>query len=239
MQPNDEVIERSPPTRASLWIRVRALCFILLLVAFFRSWFSPSDSATREQVLVPATPVPLDNLPIKGSRNAPVGLLVFSDFQCPACRTFAINVLPLATAEYVTAGTLLIAFSDLPLESIHPAAVRRAAIAECAGRQGHFWEVHDRLFAGQRLRSIDADSLEGLDPHAMQACLKGGADEVVRSRRLKASKLGVSSTPTTFIGQVRNGELSVAHVLVGVPRISRLRNSIDEAVNARASRILR
>jgi protein-disulfide isomerase len=94
---------------------------------------------------------------------------------------------------------------DLPLEQIHPLAVKAAEATHCAGEQGKFWEMHDRLFANQReLARADlakhAQAL-GLNAGAFDQCLDSGTFVArVRNDLGEAQKLQVTGTPTFFVG---------------------------------------
>ncbi len=114
----------------------------------------------------------------KGSLNAPITMIEFSDFQCPYCKEFAENTQPTLFEQYVDTGKVLWVFKHFPLEQIHPAAPNAAIAAECAAEQGKFWEMHEALFADQAAWSGDdpdaallslADDL-GLDVEAFGAC---------------------------------------------------------------------
>ena len=79
----------------------------------------------------------------KGNLDAPVYLVEFSDFQCPACAA----VKPLVD-ELVKnhEKDLLFAYRHYPLPQ-HPLAPKAAEAAEAAGAQGKFWEMYDLIFA--------------------------------------------------------------------------------------------
>jgi protein-disulfide isomerase len=70
----------------------------------------------------------------------------YGDFECPTCKQAAPSV-KLLLERFD--GKVLFAYRHFPLESIHPHALRAAEAAECAGAQGHFWAMHDLLFANQ------------------------------------------------------------------------------------------
>lgn len=91
--------------------------------------------------------------PYKGSADAPLTVVEFSDFQCPACATHALDVQPLVDAELIESGKVHWVFKHFPLR-IHPQAFAAAAAAECAGDQGAFWAMHDLLFARQEDWSV-------------------------------------------------------------------------------------
>jgi protein-disulfide isomerase len=84
----------------------------------------------------------------KGNPEASVVVIEFTDFQCPACRKHQADVQPGLDERWVRPGRVLWVSKHLPLR-IHPQSALAAVAAECAGEQGHFWEMHDRLFARQ------------------------------------------------------------------------------------------
>jgi len=102
-------------------------------------------------------------------------------------------------------------FMDFPLESIHKFAFKAAEAARCAGEQGKFWEMHDRLFERQfaledehlieyaRELELDAARLaRELAAHTYKAKVRDDFMSGVRS--------GVNGTPTFFINNVRHDQ---------------------------------
>ncbi len=153
--------------------------------------------------------VPGDPL-ARGSVDAPVVLLNYSDFQCPFCARFARDTEP-ALEKYVADGTLRIEWRDFPYlggESWVAALAGRAA-----ARQGGFWEFHDALYAAQprpnsgaltaaRLARI-AESA-GLDAARLRADMKDPAlPREIQDDFDEGLSFGVSGTPAFLI----NGEL--------------------------------
>jgi protein-disulfide isomerase len=99
---------------------------------------------------------------------------------------------------------------DFPLESIHPQALGAAEAARCAGEQGRFWPMHDRLFAHPD--ALDSESLLGhaaalgLDVAAFRRCLDSdryAAD--IRREVQDARRLGITGTPTFLFGAPADG----------------------------------
>lgn len=84
--------------------------------------------------------------PFKGSIDAPIVVVEFSDFQCPACARHSNEVQPTLDATFVYSDTVRWVFKHLPLRE-HEFAPVSAVAAECAADQGAFWEMHDLLFA--------------------------------------------------------------------------------------------
>ena len=85
----------------------------------------------------------------KGAATAPVTVYEMADFQCPACRTFTLNVMPVLQKQFVETGKVRWVFVNFPLVSIHPNAMAAAEVAMCASHQKRFWETHDALYYGQ------------------------------------------------------------------------------------------
>ena len=140
-----------------------------------------------------------------GDAKAAVTLVEFSDFQCPFCA----RVMPTLKRVRETYGDRVrIVWKDFPLTAIHPQAFRAAEAGQCAREQGKFWEYHDRLFANQQMLDVEflkkyaADT--GLDAAKFSACMDTAkyGDRVQEQMGIGA-RLGVESTPTTFI----NGRL--------------------------------
>ncbi len=166
--------------------------------------------------------IDIKDLPVKGSANAPIALLEFSDFQCPYCATFANNVAP-TLDSLVTAGTLKKVFVDLPLTSIHPMALKAAKVGRCANEQGKFWEVHDSFFKNQGKLQASLDSLgtfaqkNGLDGAKLQDCVNSTKYDAAINKTIDiAESASISSTPTLVLGYTQpDGTVKVAKFIRG------------------------
>jgi protein-disulfide isomerase len=147
--------------------------------------------------------------PSKGPAAAPVTIVEFSDFQCPACGR-AFPTLKRVLQQYE--GKVRLVFRDFPLD-MHPQAPKAAEAARCAGEQGKFWEMHDRLFTNQRALQIPdlkrhATEL-GLDAASFDSCIDSGKHAASWKADMDAGrKLGVGATPTFFVnGRLLNGAM--------------------------------
>jgi protein-disulfide isomerase len=91
---------------------------------------------------------------------------------------------------------------DFPLESIHKFAFKAAEAARCAGEQGKFWEMHDRLFANQTSlepAKAHAEAI-GLDVPKFEGCLSSGKyADAIRKDLAEGAKAGVTGTPLFFL----------------------------------------
>ena len=145
----------------------------------------------------------------KGRPDAPVTVYEMADFQCPACRLFAVTVLPTLEREYIETGKVRWVFINLPLTSIHPNAAAAAEVAMCAGRQGRFWPTHDALYQQQddwaklaqpRATLIALAQRAGTDKAKLLACLnEGGARHEVELDAQRAARSGAHATPSFYI----------------------------------------
>jgi len=156
-----------------------------------------------------APPPPPENVvldlgtnPFKGQKTAPLTMVEFTDYQCPFCGRYARDTYAQIDKEYVATGKIKYVLLDLPLESIHPFAFKAAEAAYCAGEQGKYWEMHDRLFANQQtLDSWNAHAeAVGLDVARFESCLssdKTAAD--IRRDMMQAQVAGVTGTPGFFL----------------------------------------
>jgi len=199
-------------------------------------------AATKQnEPKLPDAPVPLKGAALRGNKSAPVALIVYSDYQCPYCGRFARESLPTILKKYVEPGQILLAFRNLPLTAIHPFAHKAAEAAECAGAQGKYWSMHDLLFEDQKhLSEPDlqrrADALE-LDRRRFDECLAGEAITQVKDDEAVAQALGITGTPTFFIGTLKAGDaVAVSRRLAGALPIQDFEKALDRVLDdSRAS----
>lgn len=144
---------------------------------------------------------------IRGDKNAPVTMIEYSDFQCPFCKRVQPTIDKLLT-DYK--GKVKLIYRHFPL-SFHQYAQKSAEASECAGEQGKFWEMHDKIFENQD--RLDVDSLKsyakelGLNTSNFNKCLDDGKyAQKVKDDMTEGTKYGVKGTPATFInGQMISG----------------------------------
>ncbi len=154
----------------------------------------------------------------KGEPDAPVTIYEASDFQCPYCRIFAEETLPILERDYINTGKVRFIFLNFPIAQLHPNAAAAHEFAMCAAQQGQFWAAHDLLFAHQeRWADLDdpgpylyglADST-ALSTGELRGCLDGGAVRgIIESEAQLNWRAGVRSTPSFII---EGGLLPGAH----------------------------
>jgi protein-disulfide isomerase len=166
--------------------------------------------------------MPLDALEqARGSADAPITVVEFTDYQCPYCRRFQAETWPALKRYYVDTGKVRFIVRDLPLK-IHSQARPAAEAAHCAGEQGRFWPMHQALLA--RDMRLDEASIVakaqalGLDLARFRQCVTSNKYEAAIVRNAaQAAALGVQGTPTFIIGRVSHGELDGVRIAGAVP----------------------
>ena len=141
-----------------------------------------------------------ETTPLTGKMDAPVVLVEFSDFQCPACKAFQ----PILNDIMKTYGSqVALAYRHYPLAQ-HPYARNAAIAAEAAKIQGKFWEMHDALFTNQDTLSDETvqtivKDLK-LDEASFSAALVNPAiQETIQNDIVLGDKLKIKATPTFFL----------------------------------------
>ena len=185
---------------------------------------SASDSATAAPEPVPAPPVvdqqtlelihseihrdPADGQ-AKGKVDAPVVMVIYSDFACPYCTQFAQKVEP-ELADLVAQGTLRVEWRDLA--QISPTSPLAAQAGRAAAKQGKFWEFHDAVYAAADPKGHPAyteDSLVDFAKKAGVADLSKFRADMTAAETVKAvsestqhvHSIGIQGTPFMIVGE--------------------------------------
>ena len=155
-----------------------------------------------------------------GKPDAPVQVIEFADFECPACAQFATLSEPDVKKRLIDTGIISYRFYDYPL-AMHRNTWQASNAAACADEQGKFWDMHDMLFNQQDRWNGQATARPkgqfeeyakaiGLDVGKWETCY----DSQKYQPRIKANeqfaiKRGASQTPTFVIGnQMVGGAIS-------------------------------
>ncbi len=140
-----------------------------------------------------------DDNRVRGDRQAPVTLLEYSDFTCGFCVKFFLETWPRLYSEYIQPGKVRLVYRDFPRASTGP-SVDTALTARCAGEQGHYWLMHDRLFTskskyGRQQLYRQAEDL-GLDIRQFTECFQSGRYvKAIQQDRLEGGSIGIRGTP--------------------------------------------
>ena len=146
-----------------------------------------------------------------GKPDAPVQVIEFADFECPACGQFATLSEPDIRKRLIDAGTISYRFYDYPLP-MHKNTWAASNAAAFADEQGKFWEMHDQLFNAQDQWNGQATSRPkgkfkeyvkalGLNVDQWEACFDARKYQArIKANELMATKRGAAQTPTFVIG---------------------------------------
>ena len=158
-----------------------------------------TQSDVKIMLAPPAADVDAQSANVHGSKDAPVTLVEFADYQCPYCAK--VNPV-LQTIEKEYGNRLAVVFKDFPLP-MHKDAEKAAEAARCAGEQGKYWEYHDLLFSSHQtdLPSLRTHAGElKLDPAKFDTCLDSGSQAAaVKKDQEEGTRLGLTATPSFFI----------------------------------------
>ena len=170
-----------------------------------------------------------DDDPVRGDPDAPVTMVEFSDFACPACWSIQ-SILHSILDDYE--GQVKLVFRDFPFVSPH--SQKAAEAAQCVFDQDPslYWDYHDKLFERQDEWSASADAVSFFVGYAtgtgvpdidqfIQCLENGDFTQEVQKDKDDGESYGVAGTPTIYV----NG-----HQLSGVPSYDNLRTAIEDAL---------
>ena len=146
-----------------------------------------------------------------GKANAPVQILEFADFECPACGNFAVITEPDVRNRIVNTGLASYRFFDFPLP-MHKNTIAASNAAACAADQGKFWEMHDALFRNQPEWNGEATDNPkktflgyvktlGINSDSWEKCFDAQTHQPrILANQAEGVRRNVQSTPTFVIG---------------------------------------
>jgi len=200
-----------------------------------------SIRAQQEQPVPPPfkeTVMSIEGSPSMGNKDAKLTIVEFSDYQCPFCSQHVRETMPQIEKDYVTTGKLKYVFRNFPLP-FHEKASKAAEAAYCAGDQGKFWAMHDRLYANQDALA-EKDLPEhakavGLDLEKFQDCLSSGkhAQEIKKDIE-DGEKVGITGTPSFLLGytEAKGAKVKAVKQIVGAQPYTAFEAAIDSLLDA-------
>ncbi len=181
--------------------RLSILSFVVLLIMAC----SPSEAQqSNNQIITSSGYTP----EINPNPDAPVQIVKFSDYQCPACKFF-VPIEQKIKEDY--SDQVSIVTKHFPL-SMHPYAHVASRSAEAARKQGKYKEMHDKIFEGQEVWSKgNAERLFigyaeeiGLDTEVFTADMNSAEmNQIVMEQRKEGVRMGVNATPTFYINGIK------------------------------------
>jgi protein-disulfide isomerase len=171
---------------------------------------TPSSGAASSALPVPtpqaASSIPdLDPREALGSKNAPVVMEVFSDFQCPACKSLFVSTNRQLMDNYVSTGKVYLIHRDFPLP-MHAHSKVAAQYSRASAQIGKLEPVQEALFNNQEKweQTGDVDGtvaavLSSADMTKIRALVKSPAvDTAIEKDRTLGQTYRVNQTPTTI-----------------------------------------
>lgn len=202
-------------------------------------------SAPRKDVVPAEEPKPFVTLnvrgePFRGSTNARVAVVVFSDFNCSHCAEFEREVYPRLEEQYLRTGKVRLLFRDLP-DRNDADAMAKSEAARCAGEQGRFWDMHDVLYLDHSPYSAESSakwiSAIGIEAEPFRACMESHRyrDPIRRSIAL-ADRMGIRGTPTFLIGTCDDSGMVIRseEVFTGVEPIKKFQAILDRLLKPKS-----
>ena len=211
--------QRAAHQREKISATVRKTVFFVVipLLVVFTAYVLLSQGATYSTTEI------AENDHIREPGAKPVSIVVYADFQCPACATENRTILQ---AWPSIRDSAQLVFRHFPVTNTHRHAWTASLYAEAAGKQNRFWEMHDFLFATQPDWSnlpeveneFDAYALE-LNLDIEQLHLDIASEEVVmkvRNDLRGGTASGVRGTPTVFVNGRQLNNPSRARIIDAV-----------------------
>lgn len=173
---------------------------------------------------------------MRGSANAPVTLIEYSDFTCGFCMKFFYETWPRLRAKYVDTGKLRFLYRDYPRADRGP-GLEAAIAARCAGEQGQYWAMHDRLFSVRGKLSeptfLQEAQTIGLAQPAFTQCLRDGRHtQAIFQDRQEGIGVGFHGTPGFVLLRTEAGSSEEALVIPGAFPYEVFEEQIDRLLAA-------
>lgn len=203
---------------------------VLTLIVFVFFFFSTQPIPIPKQKIISSnsenttTPTVTFVDPIFGPKDAKVTIVEYGDFECGPCKQLQSNI---ETAMAGHASNVRFVWKDMPNDSVHPNASNASIAAQCANRQGRFWEFARALFdrqtylADSQYEQIAKDLK--LDLNTFLNCFtKKETLPIVQKNFNEGKALGIVATPTLFIGNKQ---------YVGLQSLEDINSAITEQLN--------
>jgi protein-disulfide isomerase len=186
----------------------------------------------------PALAISTDGDPSRGAPNAPVTVVVFSDFQCPSC---GLNHPMIDETTKAYGNQVRLVLRDFPL-AMHEFARKAAEAANAANAQGKYFEYADMLFKNQK--ALDVASLKkyateiGLNRARFDAALDSGAYAAEVEHDIEdGQQYGIRGTPTVFVNGVQLVNLSAESLRAAIDRaLAQKKTATTPASGAKSSK---
>ena len=216
---------------------MKKLIYLIGLVALAAVLFGCTQSGPVINMADLKTPA-ADSI---GVDTAPVTVIEYSDYQCPLCRKWYLESKKPLIDEYVNTGKVKFVFKDFPLSG-HPFSMPYAVAVRCAGEEGKYFEMFDKVYDEQdklsngaitTVTSVTLVDLSnwakelGLDSNKFNYCLSSAKfDSAIQANEAEGSGIGVNGTPSFVVGKTNGSGVLV----IGAVPYSTLKDQIEQAL---------
>jgi protein-disulfide isomerase len=195
-----------------------------------------NKDAPTEPTVIPVDPLK-DEDHIKGSRDARILLIEYSDLECPFCKRFHPTGQQLVDSYK---GQVAWVYRHFPLDQIHSKADKEAEAVECAKDQGGddaFWKLTDKIFevtpSNNGLNLDDLPKLAeevGLNQATFKSCLDSGKyASYVEADYQGGVKAGITGTPGNILLDTKTGK---TRLIPGALPFDQFKTTIDELLKS-------
>jgi len=166
-----------------------------------------------------------------GDSGATVGIVEFTDYQCPFCQRFHSKTFPKLKETYIDSGKIKFISRDFPLGN-HAEANQAAVATRCAEKQGAFWEMREELFVNQdklsnNLFKESAKKLH-LNMESFSGCLQDPNERMaVDVDQVYGQSIGITGTPSFFVGRLEGEDLIDIKRITGAQSFPVFSKTID------------
>jgi protein-disulfide isomerase len=174
----------------------------------------------------------------RGSADAPVTLIEYSDFTCGYCQKFFHETWPRLRSKYIDSGKVRFLYRDFPRANGGP-GLQLALASRCAGAQDRYWQMHDRLFArpgeyGPAALREHAKAI-GLDVPAFTQCMQEArATMTIYRDRDEGNSLGFRGTPGFILLQTKGPNRPAPIAMPGAFPFDVFEEQIEQLLRAAA-----
>ncbi len=170
------------------------------------------------------------NDPFLGDPKAKIVIMAFSNYKCKPCKTFYFNTFKRLKKEYIDTKKIKFIFRDLP-NNYNKSSIKLSLFANCVGREGHYWEIHDKLFKNKNpdieLMKITKD-IKDIDTQRLKKCILSSSYVTEIERDFKEAKnIGIKGAPSFLIAKTKDNLNFEGVILRGSQPYSVFKEIID------------
>lgn len=197
----------------------------------------PSAKASSDTTSATAS---IENSPLLGDKNAKVGIVEFSDFECPYCQKFEEQTFDQLNDQFIKTNKAFFVYRNFPLEFHQPAANTDANAALCVKNlkdDKAFFDFAKLVYQNTGLngKGIPTDQMVkfagqvGVDSAKFSSCLSANTyNDQIKKDTEAGTKAGVSGTPSFVIGKLNDKGEVVGELLVGALPVDSFRDAINK-----------